>query len=107
MAGRAVPKVKVNKKKFESMLANFDLTYKELGEMSDIDRTGSAMWKNVNDGEMPIYTALAIAMVLDVDIGTFAPNAIREKEIRGFVKLLTPKQKSKLYSLLEKEFMEV
>lgn len=103
MAGRAVPKVRVNKNKFESMLSNFDLTYKELGEISDIDRTGSAIWKNVNDGEMPIYTALAIAMVLGVDIRTFMSNAIREKEIKGFINLLSPKQKNKLYSYLKEE----
>lgn len=106
MAGRAVPKVKISKKKFKAMLDYFDITYSELGAMSDVDRTGSAICKNINNGEMPIYTALAIASALDVDIRTFASNAICEKEIKGFVRLLTPKQKEKLYSLLKKEFEE-
>lgn len=106
MAGREVPKVKVSKKKFEAMLDCFDITYKELGDLPDINRTGNAIWKNVDNGEMPIYTALEIASSLDIDIRSFAPSAIREKEIKSFIKLLTPKQKHKLYLLLRAEFKE-
>ena len=105
MANNYVPKIKVDKKKFKSMLTQFDLTYGRLSKMHGIDRTSQTILRNVNDGKMPIHTALSIAKALKIDIETFTLEPIHETEIIELLLLLNPEQKNRLYYYL-KEVIE-
>lgn len=100
MANRTVPKVETDRDAFENLLDRLALSYNDLEDVPSINRTGQTIRKNVRNGEMPLHTVIAIAEYLHVQVSTFAPGAITDKDIARFLRLLSKEQKRKMLILL-------